>query len=72
VGLAFAILSYADEFTIGITYDPALVADAERLPELLQAAAEELRRVAGVERPEHPGPVRSELRRRREAPSQVA
>jgi WS/DGAT/MGAT family acyltransferase len=72
VGLAFAILSYADEFTIGITYDPALVADAERLPELLQAAAEELRRVAGVDRPEHPGPVRSELRRRREAPSQVA
>jgi WS/DGAT/MGAT family acyltransferase len=72
VGLAFAILSYAEEFTIGITFDPALVADAERLPALLQAAAEELRGVAGVERPEPAGPVRSELRRRREAPSQVA
>src|SRR6185295_14568246 len=49
VGLAFAILSYADEFTIGITFDPALVADATRFPGLLQSAADELRRVAGVE-----------------------
>jgi WS/DGAT/MGAT family acyltransferase len=72
VGLAFAILSYADAFTIGITFDPALVQDAERLPGLLQEAAEELRRLAGVERPERTGPVRSELRRRREGSTQVA
>jgi WS/DGAT/MGAT family acyltransferase len=72
VGLAFAILSYADALTIGITFDPALVQDAERLPGLLQDAAEELRLQAGVERPERSGPVRSELRRRREGSTQVA
>src|SRR5207244_731802 len=37
VGLAFAILSYADSLTIGITVDPALVPDSDRFEPLLQA-----------------------------------
>jgi WS/DGAT/MGAT family acyltransferase len=73
VGLAFAILSYADTITIGATVDPALIADSDVLPELLQAGFEELRVLAGVERvPRRQEPVRSELQRRRTVPSQVA
>src|SRR2546428_5692423 len=49
VGLAFAILSYADSLTIGVTVDPALVPDCERFAPLLQAAFAELRSLAGVE-----------------------
>src|SRR5581483_7365450 len=68
VGLAFAILSYADTLTIGITADPALVPDCETLPELLDAGFDELRQLAGVERIERRAdPVRSELQRRRAA-----
>jgi WS/DGAT/MGAT family acyltransferase len=74
VGLAFAILSYADALTVGITTDPALVPDGERLCELVQLAHEELRALAGVERPApRSGGVRPERQRRRVAPpSQVA
>lgn len=73
VGLAFAILSYADTLTIGITSDPALVADSDRLCELLQAGLDELRELAGVERVSRGTPVRSERQRRVVAvPSQVA
>jgi WS/DGAT/MGAT family acyltransferase len=49
VGLAFAILSYADSLTIGITADPALVPDGELVVELLREAYDELRALAGVE-----------------------
>jgi WS/DGAT/MGAT family acyltransferase len=49
VGLAFAILSYADSLTIGVTADPALVPDGEVVIELLHEAYEELRALAGVE-----------------------
>jgi WS/DGAT/MGAT family acyltransferase len=73
VGLAFAILSYADTITIGATVDPALIPDSDVLPELLQAGFEELRVLAGVERvSRRQEPVRSELQRRRTPPSQVA
>ncbi len=74
VGLAFAILSYADMLTIGVTSDPALVPDGERLCELLQLGLDELRELAGVERAaRHGGPVRPERQRRgAAAPSQVA
>ena len=73
VGLAFAILSYADTLTIGITVDPALVPDPDVVSDLLLAGFEELRAVAGVERPARRSePVRSELRRRTSPPSQVA
>ena len=62
VGLAFAILSYADSLTIGVTVDPALVPDSERFPHLLDAAFAQLSELAGVEpaheRPEHVLPER--------------
>jgi WS/DGAT/MGAT family acyltransferase len=73
VGLAFAILSYADTLTIGITADPALVPDVERLTELLETGFEELRELAGVERVAlRAVPVRPERQRRPVSPSQVA
>jgi diacylglycerol O-acyltransferase / wax synthase len=74
VGLAFAILSYADTLTIGITADPALVSDADQLSGLLQEGFEELRALAAVERvPKRLGPVPPERQRRPAvAPSQVA
>jgi len=73
VGLAFAILSYADTLTIGITADPALVPNGESLCDLLQAGFDELRVLAGVERAERRGAVRPERQRRPPAaPSQVA
>jgi WS/DGAT/MGAT family acyltransferase len=73
VGLAFAILSYADTLTIGITADPALVPDVERFCDLLQAGFEELRVLAGVERvARRAGPLRPERQRRPTSPSQVA
>ena len=72
IGIAFAILSYADAITIGITVDPALVPDAERFCDLLQAGFDELRTLAGVELARRPTPVRPERLRRRAEPSQVA
>src|SRR5262249_58449571 len=65
VGLAFAILSYADALTIGITADPALVPDVDRLCGLLQDGLDELRTLAGVERVRPRGtPVAPERQRR--------
>ena len=73
VGLAFAILSYADTLTIGITADPALVPDAEQLCGLLQDGFEELRALAGVERvAKRLEPVPPERQRRPSLTAQVA
>jgi hypothetical protein len=74
VGLAFAILSYADTITIGVTADPALIPDNERLIGLLDAGFEELRALAGIERAApRPSAVRPErLRRAKVPPSRVA
>ncbi|MGH7895202.1 MAG: WS/DGAT/MGAT family O-acyltransferase [Candidatus Binatia bacterium] len=69
IGLAFAMLSYADTLTIGVTLDPALIRDGERIVECLGESFEELRTLAGIERSERHGPVRSERQRR---PTQVA
>lgn len=49
VGLAFAILSYADTITIGITCDPALVGDVGPLVDALAASHAELCEVAGID-----------------------
>jgi diacylglycerol O-acyltransferase len=66
VGLAFAILSYTDRITIGVTADPALVPDSDHLCTLLHGSFEELRLIAGVERAvRRAGPVRPERQRRR-------
>jgi len=74
VGLAFAILSYADSMTIGVTCDPALVPDVDRLPALLQAGHDELRRLAGVEPDSraHVPPRPERQRRAAAAPGRVA
>jgi WS/DGAT/MGAT family acyltransferase len=74
VGIVFAILSYADTLTIGITADPALVPDADRLSQLVHEGVEELRTLAGVEpAPSRAAPLRPERQRRlTPAPSQVA
>jgi diacylglycerol O-acyltransferase / wax synthase len=69
IGLAFAMLSYADTLTIGVTLDPALIRDGDRIVDCLRESFEELVAIAGVERAERRGPVRSERQRR---PSQVA
>jgi WS/DGAT/MGAT family acyltransferase len=71
IGLAFAILSYTDHVTIGVTADPALVGDPSPIAEALLDAHRELCQVAGVERlPPRPAPVASERQRRR--PTRVA
>ncbi len=69
IGLAFAMLSYADTLTIGVTLDPALIRDGERIVECIRDSFEELCAIANVDRSERHGPVRSERQRR---PSQVA
>jgi WS/DGAT/MGAT family acyltransferase len=73
VGLAFAILSYADTITIGADLDPGLISDGERISAALCATFDELRGVAGVQAPTRREPVRPERQRRADAvPSQVA
>jgi WS/DGAT/MGAT family acyltransferase len=73
VGVAFAILSYADTLTIGVTADPALVPDVDCFPDLLEAGFEELRALADVERlARRAAPLRPERQRRPLSPSQVA
>ena len=69
IGLAFAMLSYADTLTIGVTLDPALIRDGEKLVDFIGESFDELCMIAGVERGERHGPVRPERQRR---PSQVA
>jgi WS/DGAT/MGAT family acyltransferase len=73
VGLAFAILSYADTITIGANLDPALIPDGERLAAHLGESFDELRALAGVESVAKRATVRPERQRRGvPVPSQVA
>jgi diacylglycerol O-acyltransferase len=65
VGLAFAILSYADTITIGANLDPGLITDGERIAVHLRASFEELRGLAGVEPLGRARAVPPERRRRR-------
>jgi WS/DGAT/MGAT family acyltransferase len=68
VGLAFAIMSYADTLTVGLTADPALVPDADRVAELLREGLAELVRLAGIELPPpRAEPLRPERLRRLES-----
>src|SRR5262245_40086876 len=71
VGLAFAILSYADSITIGVNLDPGLVRDGERITAHLRETFEELRTLAGVQTAA-PRTVPPERQRRPPTPSQVA
>src|SRR5262245_11313325 len=72
VGLAFAILSYADAITIGANLDPGLISDGERIAGRLRESFEELRGLAGVQAVREAAAVRPERQRRTQAPSQVA
>jgi WS/DGAT/MGAT family acyltransferase len=73
VGLAFAILSYADTITIGADLDPGLISDGERITAHLQESFDELRALAGVEPVAERPAVRPERQRRGvSVPSQVA
>ena len=56
IGLGFAILSYAGKLSITATADATLVADVDRLPGALRAAADELACHLGV-RAERPASV---------------
>jgi hypothetical protein len=64
VGLAFAILSYADTITIGVTADAELVPDLHEIVVALHASFEELWAVTGLERVSTAGPVLPERQRR--------
>jgi hypothetical protein len=73
VGLAFAILSYADTITIGANLDPALIPDGERLAAHLGESFDELRALAGVESVAERATVRPDRQRHGvPVPSQVA
>lgn len=43
VGMAFGVFGYGDVLGIGITFDPALLPDADRMPARLREALDELR-----------------------------
>lgn len=64
VGLAFAILSYADTLTIGVTADAALVPDLREIVGPLYAAFEELWVATGLSRTTRIGPIPPERQRR--------
>lgn len=64
IGLAFAILSYADTLTIGVTADAALVPDLREIVMPLYASFEELWAATGLRRVTRLGPVRPERKRR--------
>jgi diacylglycerol O-acyltransferase / wax synthase len=74
VGLAFAILSYADSITIGANLDPGLITDGQRITAHLRESFDELRGLAGVKAiGAAQKAVPPERQRRRPAtPSQVA
>ena len=69
IGLAFAMLSYANTLTIGVTLDPALIRDGDKLVDFIGESFDELCTIAGVDRAERWEPVRPERQRR---PVQVA
>jgi WS/DGAT/MGAT family acyltransferase len=64
VGLAFAILSYADTITIGVTADAELVPDQHEIVVALHASFEELWAATGLQRVSPGGPVLPERQRR--------
>jgi WS/DGAT/MGAT family acyltransferase len=65
VGLAFAILSYADTLTISATADAALAPDLREVIAPLHTSFEELWAATGLSRVSHAESVRPERQRRR-------
>jgi WS/DGAT/MGAT family acyltransferase len=68
IGLAFAILSYADTLTIGVTADAMLVPDLRDVVPPLYASFEELWQATGLARIKRTAPIRPE-RHRRQGPA---
>jgi len=64
IGLAFAIVSYADTLTIGITADAGLMHDLRDVVAPLHASFEELWAATGLTRMSARRPVRPERQRR--------
>ena len=64
IGLAFAIMSYSDQLTIGITTDTDL-ADAWKVADALQGSYEELWKATGLERVARDRRIGTALERRR-------
>jgi len=71
VGLAFAILSYADAITLAVTSDPALVGDVDTLATDILDAHAELCGLAGVERGRERHSVLPERKRRQQRVLQI-
>ena len=67
IGVAFAILSYAETLTIGITADAALMPDLRDVVGPLHASFEELWAATGLTRVTDTHPIRPELQRRHTA-----
>jgi len=64
IGLGFAIMSYADQLTIGVNGDAGRVPDIWRLAEALHESFEELWAATGLERVTAPQQIESALKRR--------
>jgi len=64
IGLGFAIMSYADQLTIGMNADAKRVPDVWRLAEALHESFEELWAATGLERVTAPARIDSALKRR--------
>ena len=64
IGLGFAILSYADQLTIGINADAEKVRDPGKIAEAIDAAFEELWSASGLERVRPVPRVETALQRR--------
>jgi diacylglycerol O-acyltransferase / wax synthase len=74
IGLGFAILSYADQLTIGLNADAERVGDLWSLSEALYRSFEELWEATGLERIVVPSPVpaKSRARSRKNPPARRA
>ncbi len=72
VGLAFAVLSYADTLTIGFTADAQLVPDLREVVPSFVASFEELSAATGLAQEIRVGPVLPERQRRRGGSGGVA
>ncbi len=68
IGLGFAIMSYSDQISIGISAEPTLVPDPWRVADGLLDAYEELWDATGLERVARERRVGSALERRRKEP----
>jgi hypothetical protein len=67
IGLGFAIMSYADQLTIGLNADAERVSDLDKLVAALHRSYDELWRASGLERIAAPPAVEPALKRRARA-----